>query len=42
MEEKHSSSFNSQIKIFENKAFVIDMENQLRCFSWRQEKSYGQ
>ena len=31
--KKHSSSFNSQIKIFENKAFVIDMENQLRCFS---------
>ena len=30
---KHSSSFNSQIKIFENKALVIDMENQLRCFS---------
>ena len=31
--KKHSSSFNSQIKTFENKAFVIDMENQLRCFS---------
>ena len=31
--KKHSSSFNSQIKILENKAFVIDMENQLRCFS---------
>ena len=31
--KKHSSSFNSQIKIFENKAFIIDMENQLRCFS---------
>ena len=31
--KKHSSSFNSQIKIFENKALVIDMENQLRCFS---------
>ena len=31
--KKHSSSFNSQIKIFKNKAFVIDMENQLRCFS---------
>ena len=30
---KHSSSFNSQIKIFENKALIIDMENQLRCFS---------
>ena len=31
--KKHSSSFNSQIKIFQNKVFVIDMENQLRCFS---------
>ena len=31
--KKHSSSFNSQIKILDNKAFVIDMENQLRCFS---------
>ena len=31
--KKHSSSFNSQIKIFENKALLIDMENQLRCFS---------
>ena len=31
--KKHSSSFNSQIKIFENKAMIIDMENQLRCFS---------
>ncbi len=31
--KKHSSSFNSQIKIFENKALVIDMENQLRCIS---------
>ncbi len=31
--KKHSSSFNSQIKISENKALVIDMENQLRCFS---------
>ena len=31
--KKHSSSFNSQIKIIENKAIVIDMENQLRCFS---------
>ena len=33
MEKKHSSSFNSQIKIFEKKVLVIDMENQLRCFS---------
>ena len=31
--KKHSSSFNSQIKTFDKKAFVIDMENQLRCFS---------
>ena len=31
--KKHSSSFNSQIKIFEDKALLIDMENQLRCFS---------
>ncbi len=31
--KKHSSSFNSQIKIFENKALIIDMENNLRCFS---------
>ena len=31
--KKHSSSFNSQIKIYENKALVIDMENRLRCFS---------
>ena len=31
--KKHSSSFNSQIKIFENKALIIDMENQLNCFS---------
>ena len=31
--KKHSSSFNSQIKIFDNKALIIDMENQLRCFS---------
>ncbi len=31
--KKHSSSFNSQIKIFGDKALVIDMENKLRCFS---------
>ena len=31
--KKHSSSFNSQIKTFENKVLVIDMENQLRCIS---------
>ena len=31
--KKNSSSFNSQVKIFEKKALVIDMENQLRCIS---------
>ena len=31
--KKHSSSFNSQIKTFEDKALIIDMENKLRCFS---------
>ncbi len=31
--KKHSSSFNSQIKTFGDKALVIDMENKLRCFS---------
>ena len=31
--KKHSSSFNSQIKIFDDKALIIDMENRLRCFS---------
>ena len=31
--KKHSSSFNSQIKTFEDKVLVIDMENRLRCFS---------
>ena len=31
--KKHSSSFNSQIKISDNRALIIDMENQLRCFS---------
>jgi len=36
--KKHSSSFNSQIKIFDNKALVIDMENQLRCFSLKSGK----
>ena len=31
--KKHSSSFNSQIKISKNKVLIIDMENQLRCIS---------
>ena len=31
--KKHSSSFNSQIKIKDDKIFIIDMENTLRCFS---------
>ena len=31
--KKHSSSFNSQIKIKDGKIFVVDMENTLRCFS---------
>ena len=31
--KKHSSSFNSQIKIKDDKIFIVDMENTLRCFS---------
>ena len=31
--KRHTSSFNSQVKIFEDKALVIDMENSLRCIS---------
>ena len=31
--KKHTSSFNSQIKIKNGKALVVDMENTLRCFS---------
>ena len=31
--KKHSSSFNSQIKIKDDRIFVVDMENTLRCFS---------
>ena len=31
--KKHSSSFNSQIKIKDDKILVVDMENTLRCFS---------
>ena len=33
MEKKHTSSFNSQIKIKDGKIVVVDMENTLRCFS---------
>ena len=31
--KKHTSSFNSQIKIKDGKIFVVDLENTLRCFS---------
>ena len=31
--KKHTSSFNSQIKIKNGKAFIVDLENNLRCFS---------
>jgi len=31
--KKHTSSFNSQIKIKDDKIFIVDMENTLRCFS---------
>ena len=31
--KKHTSSFNSQIKIKNGKAFIVDLENTLRCFS---------
>ena len=33
--KKHSSSFNSQIKIKDDKILVVDMENTLRCFSMK-------
>ena len=33
--KKHTSSFNSQIKIKNDKIFVVDMENNLRCFSMK-------
>ena len=33
--KKHSSSFNSQIKIKDSKILVVDMENNLRCFSMK-------
>lgn len=31
--KEHTSSFNSQIKIYKDKFFVIDLENILRCYS---------
>ena len=33
--KKHTSSFNSQIKIKKDKILVVDMENNLRCFSMK-------
>ncbi len=33
--KKHSSSFNSQIKIKDGKILIVDMENILRCFSMK-------
>ena len=32
-EKRHSSSFNSEIKIYKDKIFVIDLQNVLRCYS---------
>jgi len=32
-EKRHTSSFNSQIKIYQDKFFIIDLENVLRCYS---------
>ena len=32
-DKKHTSSFNSQIKIYKDKFFVIDLQNVLRCYS---------
>ncbi len=32
-EKRHSSSFNSEIKIYKDKIFVVDLENVLRCYS---------
>jgi len=32
-EKKHSSSFNSEIKIYKDRIFVVDLENVLRCYS---------
>ena len=33
--KKHTSSFNSQIKIKNDKILIVDMENNLRCFSMK-------
>jgi outer membrane protein assembly factor BamB len=32
-EKRHSSSFNSEIKIYKDKIFVVDLENVLHCYS---------
>ena len=32
-EKRHTSSFNSQIKIYQDKFFIIDLENVLHCYS---------
>ena len=32
-EKRHSSSFNSEIKIYKDKIFVIDLQNVLHCYS---------
>ena len=37
--KKHTSSFNSQIKIKDGKAVIVDMENTLRCFSLKDGKN---
>ncbi len=37
--KKHTSSFNSQIKIKNYKAVIVDMENNLRCFSIKDGKN---
>ena len=31
--KNHTNSFNSQIKIFEDRFFIVDVQNVLRCFS---------
>ena len=36
--KNNSSLFNSEVKIFEGKIFVIDLENTLRCFSLKDGK----
>ncbi len=37
--KKHTSSFNSQVKIKDGKAVIVDMENTLRCFSLKDGKN---